>query len=154
MEVLILITALAATGWSATRLLSDFRTSRAHSLVPMQADPRSEGRKPASIPQALTDLALDCTPVAEDAPADSYDVMARKVRLNGFFCGSTGGEKPARTAIINQTARFRAALFTDDVSPTFSTDYIPLVKGPNEVKIEFTYADGSAFSRTLTVNHL
>lgn len=155
-EIGVVMAISALTAWSAYDLLKQKGSFHAHSLAPMSSNPRSErglsDRMPASVLQVMADLNVDCYAPAENPV--SQDVSAKKIRLNGFFCGSQGGEKPVKATITNETTRYKAELFPDSLAPTFTTDYIPLSGGTNQVKVEFAYADGRSFFQQIDVTRL
>lgn len=121
-------------------------------LQNMAANPVSEGRSPASVSGAFQSAEMNCTDNPERATS------ASKIRLLGPLCSGNAAE-PAnvnaasdpliRTVVMNETNKFSATVFTDSVMGKFSTDYIPLSPGKNQVKVEFAYKSGKTVTQDL-----
>ncbi len=119
-------------------------------LLPMKAKPTSEGRRAASTePSPLLNLELDCTKGGESV------TQATKARLQGEMCGikpTTEGIKLNAAVIKNDSNQFMATVFAQNNSRHFSTDYIPLVQGPNKIHVEFEFSGGlKPYSQDLVI---
>jgi hypothetical protein len=126
-------------------------------LQNMAANPVSEGRSPASVSGAFQSAEMTCTDNPERATS------ASKIRILGPICNGTGPSAGApdtanvnptsdpliRTVVMNETNKFSATVFTDSVMSKFSTDYIPLSPGKNQVKVEFAYKSGKTVTQDL-----
>ncbi|MFL5814351.1 MAG: hypothetical protein ACJ763_12300 [Bdellovibrionia bacterium] len=121
-------------------------------LKTMAANPVSEGRSPASVTGAFQNAEINCSSNPERATS------ASKIRLLGPLCNGTetvDGTAAAtpdpliRTVVTNETNKFSATVFTDAASSKFTTDYIPLNPGKNQVKVEFAYKSGKTVTQDL-----
>jgi hypothetical protein len=118
-------------------------------LVPMTANPLSEGRKLASIPHSLGSWDIPCNERSEK------DTPSSKIRLNGALCGadfSSGASKLIKASITNTTNQYNATVFTDVYEGKFSTEYIPLNEGKNVLHVEFSFFGGTAFRQDYVIN--
>jgi hypothetical protein len=118
-------------------------------LVPMTANPISEGRHLSSSSQTLLTWDVQCEQNTEK------NTLSNRVRLNGPLCGADpvqGASKLIKATIINQANQYAATVFTDIFSRKFSTDYIPLSFGKNSIHIEFSYFDGTHSRQDLMIN--
>ncbi|OFZ80800.1 MAG: hypothetical protein A2583_08475 [Bdellovibrionales bacterium RIFOXYD1_FULL_53_11] len=149
-EVIVFILVLAVCMHSVYNLFYDRQGLQSTSLSPMSANPVSEGRTPASTVQSFVNLDLGCD------PSVTRDTQAVKMRILGAMCGPGSimaeGVKPLKTKIVNQANRFEATIFTDMSAGKYSTDYIPLSPGQNQITIEFAYPGDRAFAQNLIVN--
>lgn len=134
-------------GNSVYNLFYDRQGFRPTALAPMEANPISEGRAPASVKTSQTFLNLE---IKCGAPAEE-NTAATKVRLTGPLCGAVADEqKLVKTQISNDANKFNATVFPH--SGRFSTDYIPLNAGKNPIRMEFTFQGGRSFSQDLVIN--
>ena len=121
-------------------------------LTPMTSRSLSEGRAIASSSsQPFLTLNLSCENNTQQ------ETSANKIRLTGKLCGvspQTLSEKGVRATIANSTNQFIATVFTHLPSGAYSTDYIPLNTGRNEIHITFSYTDENKISQDLIVNKL
>jgi hypothetical protein len=120
-------------------------------LVPMSANPISEGRKLASIPQSNLTWEIQCDQSFEK------DTPSNKVRINGPLCGADpfqGASNLIKANIMNTSNQYTATIFTDVGSGKFSTDYIPLQPGKNSIRVEFSYFNGKSFSQDILINKI
>jgi hypothetical protein len=117
-------------------------------LIPMTANPVSEGRSLASVSQNLMTWDIKCDKSLEK------DTSSNKIRLNGILCGSDpalGATKLLKANIINSANQYNATVFSDVNENKFSTDYIPLETGKNAIRVEFTYIDGKSSVQDLSI---
>jgi len=136
---------------SVYHLFYDSQGFHPTALSPMEANPTSEGgnRMPASVTKAFVNLEVGCEPVV------SQTIAAAKVRLNGPICGSVpgnDGNQLLKTQVTYGAGKYSATVFTDPTSNKYSTDYIPLAQGANQIHVEFVYAGGRMVARELTLN--
>jgi hypothetical protein len=149
-EIIILATIGAVFINSIYHLFYDSNGFRPAALQEMAANPISEGRSPASVSATFQSADVTCTENPERGTS------ASKIRLTGPLCnGLAAGEAQAspdpliRATVLNVTNQFNATVFTDTVSGKFSTDYIPLNTGKNQLKMEFTYKSGKIVTQEL-----
>lgn len=116
-------------------------------LVPMKANPISEGRSPASTQKNLLTLELECAPKGEKITS------AQKARLSGRLCGnpSSSGAQLLNASISNLTNQFNATVFAQTDSNQYSTDYIPLAVGKNIIHLEFSFGSDKKFTQDYTI---
>lgn len=143
---------------SAYRLVYSRDTFKAVALAPMNSNPVTEKRAPASLVEAapatssvpfFLNMDVSC------GPALSQDTQATKVRLTGPLCGaSTPDEVKAfsKARIVNGANKFSATIFPDTTANKFSTDYIPLESGTNAIQLEFTYSAGKTAAHEIILN--
>jgi hypothetical protein len=134
---------------SVYNLVYDHQGFEPISLVPLNSNPLSEGRAPASANSALLNLDVTCGEMSEKTSS------AHKVRLHGNLCGSEpndGGSKLIKSTITNKSNQFNATVFTDSYNGNFSTDYIPLMTGKNTIRLEFSYQGGNTAAHEFTLN--
>lgn len=121
-------------------------------LKTMAANPVSEGRSPASVSGAFQNAEINCSNNPELATS------ATKIRISGPLCngtetaavtGTAEADPLIRTVVMNETNKFSATVFTDATLGKFSTDYIPLSPGKNQVKVEFAYKSGKTVTQDL-----
>jgi hypothetical protein len=134
---------------SVYRLIDDRESFNPVALTPMKANPVSSGRSPASVSQSFISVELGCGNTTAD-----HQTAATKMRITGPLCGTQhhdGAQKLTKTKVINNANSFNATVFTDVNVDKFSTDYIPLNTGQNQIQITFAYMDGSSISREIIV---
>lgn len=120
----------------------------ATALSPMASNPTSEGRHLASVSQGTLNSSVDIQ--CEMNPQKT--VQSSKVRILGPLCGAkNSAENLTHAEVINTTNQFHATVFNNTESVKFSTDYIPLVVGPNLVHLEFAYGDGKKLSQEVMI---
>lgn len=93
------------------------------------------GRMPATL-QSFQNIEITCIKKQET------EMQASKVRLTGPICGLREADSKSqqfKTQILNQTNNFEATVFTDVSAGKFSTDYIPLAPGKNQIFIKFDF---------------
>lgn len=102
--------------------------------------------------QSFQNFEIKCLPRLEN------DTQAAKIRLTGPLCGlvneSQHSAKLVKTQVTNQTNRFSATVFTDLSAGKFSTDYIPLDAGKNQILIEFIFDHAKTFKQETVINRL
>jgi hypothetical protein len=129
--------------------------ARPENLAPAEALPRSESRQPSSLGPSIADeapaiegkglrVALPCTKDAEPAPLTT---ALKAVRLDGHTCQTA---RAVATSILNKTNGFAATIFPGK-SDRFTTDYIELEPGENQIVIQVADADGLPQQWELTV---
>lgn len=84
-----------------------------------------------------------------DEPQEKTD--APKVSITGPLCGLSKNFKLERTEVINRTTNKTATVITDPTKGMFSTDFIQLNAGRNQISVRFIYKDGKELSRQLIV---
>jgi hypothetical protein len=120
-------------------------------LAPMHSNPISEGRHLASVQDPLLTLNIPCNSTQETQTA------ANRVRIMGPICRGEDSEvqikntTPMKSSIQNTSNHFNAAVFFDEDSGKFATEYIPLVSGENKIEISFKHKDGETVSQNLRV---
>jgi hypothetical protein len=134
------------------RLFYDPSGFRLEALAPMHSNPISEGRQLASVQDPLLTLNMPCQHAQETLTA------ANRVRLTGPICRNEESEphpfigaSPVKSSVKNASNHFSATVFFDEDSGKFSTEYIPLVSGENQIEIRFTYKDGEKLSQNLRI---
>jgi hypothetical protein len=145
-EMIILATIGAVFLNSIYHLFYDPSGFHPAALQNMAANPVSEGRSPASVSEAFQSAEINCTGNPERATS------ASKIRILGPLCSgaeSVPNDSLIRTAVSNETNKFSATVFTDSVLGKFSTDYIPLNPGKNQLKVEFAYKSGKTVTQDL-----
>ena len=77
---------------------------------------------------------------------ESFATDASKVRIKGVFCGSPPPESesleqthPVDYKVKNKTTGYLATVLSENEVGRFSTDFIPLENGPNNILMEFKY---------------
>lgn len=122
-------------------------------LTTMNANPTSEGRALASAPQPLMNLTIHCD-------ESNKITQATKVRLKGPLCGlspilSQLQEEVliVKATVTNRTNHYESAVFSDLSNQTFSTEYIPLNSGKNEIHLEFAYTNNNLFEHDFIISH-
>ena len=125
-------------------------------LTPMSSNPISEGRMPASASRSLNGvtLSLSTFDFQCNKPLDK-DTSSTKIRLTGVLCGlptDTGTLKIKKAVILNTTNQFNATVFSDGIQKKFSTDYIPLNPGKNQIHVEFVYQSGEKTVHEFLIN--
>jgi hypothetical protein len=143
---------------SVYHLLYDQPTFTTPILTRMNSNPISENRTPASIQSgqsiASNTLTFDfsCNPESEEDPKESAspETTAAKIRFKGTLCrvGSTSTQL-LRASIVNTANQSSATVFSNGSSELFSTDYIPLKRGENLVRFEFSYQGGKTDTREI-----
>jgi hypothetical protein len=117
-------------------------------LAPMAANPISEGRNLASLPEKFANIKdFKCTEGQE------RKTSAVKAVIAGELCGSvTGKEKLLSTKVLNHSNHdLVSTFFAFPAERRFRTDYIPLNPGKNEIHIELVYEGGKVYSEDLTI---
>lgn len=78
---------------------------------------------------------------------------ASKIRLIGPLChlAEAQATPPSTLKVKNAANQFTATVFTDRVNQKFFTDYIPLARGDNPIRVEFQYPNGKSTSQDLIV---
>jgi hypothetical protein len=119
-------------------------------LVPMKAKPTSEGRTTASAHASpLINIQMDC------AKGPDSNTQASKARIQGELCGMKSAEEGIKlnsATVTNASNQFVATVFAQNDSNQFSTDYIPLLPGPNKIHVEFSFSGGvKPYSQDLTI---
>lgn len=143
---------------SLVNLVSESREFKVASLTtaaPLTVNSERAGEKSvsnrsiASVPSKFASIDLTCT---EDAKKET---TAEKIRLAGSFCSAAPApddtHSPLKTSVVNDANHYAATLFQDGKRQNYSTDYIPLTKGSNPIRIQFTGAPGKTFSQRLEV---
>ena len=149
-EVMILIISLGILGYSFYRLTQPNAVSFA-ALSDMKASPVTEdpSRSPASSQSTLSTLNLDCE------LGSTYKVQSQKVRFSGPLCTDhllPNPQSPIKSAfVINKSNQYEATVFSNDSEKRFSTDYIPLTGGDNQIHIELTYQNSSIFIQDIVI---
>lgn len=108
----------------------------------------SDLRAPASVPASFANLEMNCD------SAKMQDTTAAKVRLTGPLCGLTAGQETSRflkPQVSNTTNKFAATVFTDLAAAKYSTDYIPLNPGLNQIRVEFLFQGGQTVSQDINI---
>lgn len=137
-EIAIFTAVLGLFAFSSYRFIHESPT------LPEGLQSEDTPRQPSSIHEpnqntsAFYSLKIDCT-----SPDLVQDTQASKLRLMGHFCntsavGTSTESKPLTTKayVVNQTTRYTATVFVDNNSGKYSTDYIPLQSGLNEIKVQ------------------
>lgn len=148
-EVAIFLAVTAIFANSVYRLFYDSDEFRAAALTRMAANPRSEGRSPASTQRSFLNVELRCDAMGEQ------ETGAGKIRLTGSLCGTdaaTDASKLVKAVVVNAANKFNATVFTDTTAGKFSTDYIPLNAGRNPIQVEFSYRGGKIVTQELVLN--
>ena len=74
---------------------------------------------------------------------ESFETNSGKIRIIGPLCGLGAGAvtdvKDFRFTIANNTNMYTATVFQDYKTHSFSTDFIPLQNGDNNIQIQFSY---------------
>ena len=143
---------------SLVNLVSESREFKVASLtnaVPLTVNSERAGEKVlsgrsiASVPSKFASFDLTCTEEAKK------ETTAEKIRLSGSFCAAApapdDSNAPLKTSVVNDANHYAATLFQDGKRQNYSTDYIPLAKGTNPIRIEFTGVPGKSFSQRLEV---
>lgn len=144
-EIVIFLAISAIFAHSVYRLFYITSEFKPLALTPMVANPLTEGRSPASQSQFLQNLEINCDSNTEQ------ETTASKVRLSGLICGKSF-EKFKNLQIYNTTNHFNATVFTDTNTKKFSTDYIPLNPGHNQIHLEFTYSENKNLIRDVLLD--
>ena len=112
-----------------------------------QALRNESSRAPASAPEDTTlQLTVDCRP-RTDVRVES---AVLNLRVSGPLCARVPAGAAPTAKIINETNGYSATAFF--LAPrTFTTDYIPLAPGENQIAIEFAWHDGRVEHRSIAV---
>jgi hypothetical protein len=158
-EVFIFMIVSSIFGHSVYSLFDSRQGFKALVLSPPHSDPLSEGRSLASVDTALSQVTFDCSTKtnATDAVDPGKNSTSSKIKIEGPLCydgPSSPSSEPATTSVINTTNQSVATVFTDSFARRFSTDYLPLTPGKNEIRLDFSYKSGEKTSRDLTVNRI
>lgn len=150
-EVVILMTLGLVFCNSVYNLFYENQGFHPAALKPMAANPISEGRQLAS--SAFSSFQNEET----DCEANSVEktTQANKIRLSGPLCGAdtvTPASQLIKASVINDTNKFSATVFTDTNAAKFSTDYIPLSSGKNQIKMEFSFRGGKVINHDVSVS--
>lgn len=129
---------------SVYHLFYDTPDFTATTLSPMEANPLSENRRPATHSTEFLNLAVTCD--SKNLP----QTLATKVRIKGPLC-KMNLEEPTQTNIKNVTNKFSATVFIDPASKEFSTDYISLNSGTNHIQMDFYYPNGKTLTQNLFI---
>lgn len=124
---------------SLYNLIYESKNFEAAVLTPMTANIVSEGRNVTSTPSSLANIETTCTPVNNPVAT-----TASKIRLIGSLCG-------AEAIIQNVTTQSTATVFIDSKTSKYSTDYMTLNSGKNQIHFEFKTNDGKKISQDLVV---
>lgn len=149
-EIVILMTLAAVFCNSVYNLFYENQGFHPAALKPMAANPISEGRQPASVSSSFQNEETDCEPNSVEK-----STQAAKIRLSGPLCGAdtiTPAGQLLHATVLNETNKFSATVFTDTNAAKFSTDYIPLSTGKNEIKMEFAYRGGKVIVHDIAVS--
>lgn len=124
--------------------------------------PKSTPATEAVSPQAATSpLEITCnTPLHLETPH-------AKIRIVGPLCENEDAApkttrklaqaKASDAEITNHTNQFKASVFTYTEANKFSTDYIPLANGNNEIRITYKLTTGANYQQRVVVlrkNHI
>ena len=124
--------------------------SRSYASAPPSRDIASASASLSALTGAASQLELDF----KCEGSVTQETGASKVRISGPLCGmnetSTAG-RLVRATIENKKNQFQATVFTDIYHGKFSTDYIPIETGDNQIKLEFRYFDGSSSVAEVTL---
>lgn len=151
-EIVILLTIAGVFLNSAYDLFYSSQGFHPAALKPMAANPVSEGRSPASITSSFLSADVAC------GTNTDRETSASKIRLSGPLCGTDHSAEHQesdpllRATVLNEANQFSATVFTDAASGKFSTDYIPLSAGKNQIKVEFSYKSGKVISQDVAFN--
>jgi hypothetical protein len=80
--------------------------------------------------------------------ASTITSQAKQIRLRGPVCG---GKEVSDIEVINRTNGFRATIFQTD-KVRYSSDYIHLAQGDNQIHLSYMDAEGEARSAELTIS--
>jgi hypothetical protein len=131
-------------------------------LTASAEDPLSpaSGRNPASVASTLktfSEVKIGCD--EKEGPT----VTANKIRFIGSLCSSTGTVASATTvspdisdnlkkiSVINTSAKVTATVFPDYPNQRFSTDYISLADGKNQIYVQYEFKDGTTFGHEFSI---
>ncbi|OFZ73561.1 MAG: hypothetical protein A3K03_11515 [Bdellovibrionales bacterium RIFOXYD1_FULL_44_7] len=108
----------------------------------------TDGRSPASVAPTFANFETDCESAVEK------EINAGKVRLTGTLCGLSSQAESSliKTQVLNSANQFNATVFTDTSSAKYSTDYIPLSPGKNQIRVEFVYQNGKVIAQDISLN--
>lgn len=114
--------------------------------------PASIAALPAVVPNHIvvdpgahvSDFSVSCEAAAESTFAPTI----QQVRLRGKTCLPSSKARLTTAQVRNMTNGFVATVFTPD-DTRFSTDYINLKDGQNQIMIEMSFSDGTNFARKL-----
>lgn len=140
---------------SVYNLFSDRQGFSPSALSPMAANPTSESRNLASVIAPVTKTAqidLKCDTAKSFQNVDE----ASKVVINGELCGQGKANTLSHWELVNKTNQYMGTVFAEQKDaakgrPKFTTDYIPLVTGQNQIEIKLSYKNGKNFNQTLFV---
>lgn len=104
------------------------------------------GRSIASVPAAITTPPGIISVDLRCEMSESQETSAHRLRLTGPLCGSA-----TQARITNGTNHYVASVFADTQLAKFSTDYMPLVAGKNQIHIEFLNKNGKALEQDFTI---
>ena len=82
---------------------------------------------------------------------------AAKIRLSGPLCGigvktpQDAKPKLLKAEVVNRTTNTAATVFTNATDGSFSTDFIPLNPGRNQIQLKWIYQGGKEHSQGLVV---
>lgn len=128
---------------SLYNLIYESKNFQAAVLTPMTANIVSEGRNVASTPSSLANIDTTCSPLSTPV-----DTLASKIRLTGPLCGAEAA------SIQNSTTQSIATVFIDSKALKYSTDYISLNSGKNQIHFEFKTNDGKKLAQDLIVTRI
>lgn len=158
LELSIFFAILGVFAFSTYRFLSDTPTLTAlpETRAPGSISDPSQGATSgtAKITGQFSSFGLKCGAL----DPESLSLHSSKIRITGELCGSnsespTYGSKPktSRAYVVNQTNRYTATVFVDGPRGKFSTDYIPLEAGSNQIVIKFVAPSGKISEKSLTI---
>jgi cytoskeletal protein RodZ len=82
---------------------------------------------------------------------------AAKIRLSGPLCSPTAAAADTKhatlikTEVMNKTTNAAATVITNTTEGRFSTDFIPLNPGPNQIQLKWVYSGGKELSQDLII---
>jgi len=149
---------------SIYQLFYDWDEIRTKSGTVEEASAGSASRGLASASPLFSSIEVKCNdeaPKKKGANADAHleKTDAAKIRLSGPLCLPLAfqelkeNKRPSllKTEVTNKTTNAVATVITNTTEGRFSTDFIPLNPGPNQIQLKWVYSGGKELSQDLII---
>jgi hypothetical protein len=126
--------------------------------TPALAQSDRDGRSIASNNPLFSTIEVKCDEksAAKKKPGSSEALEvtdAAKIRLSGPLCGPGKADKTKllKAEVVNRTTNSTATVFTNSTDGSFSTDFIQLSPGRNQIQLKWVYQGGKEHSQALVI---
>lgn len=142
---------------SVYQLIFDWEEIRGTVSTLASLDKNLNGRSLASSNPLFATIEVKCNAPTKKKSASPEELTettdAVKARILGPFCAPAGVGKNtfSKVEVLNKTSNSSATVISNANEGHFSTDFIPLNAGKNQILIKWLYQGGREFSQVLNI---